>query len=105
MVRKSWHHKLQLAKPITIPCTLMANSKAELVTFTFFPSLQQFCLLSGLQTAAARSKVNTYQWVRVIVIVLSYGHIDQGVHYMYKEILDLLNEESVSGARSSRASL
>ena len=27
--------------------------KAELLIFTFFPSLQRFCLLSGLQTVAA----------------------------------------------------
>ena len=66
------------------------------------PVLQQFCL-SGLPTATV-VKVNLlnddiYQWNCATVIVSSFGQIEQGVDYI------LLNEESVSGVHSGRASL
>ena len=35
----------------------MVSSKAELLTFIFFPSPQRFCLLSGLQKARAIGEV------------------------------------------------
>ena len=38
------------------------------------------------------------------LIVSSFGQIEQGTH-LYKKILELLSEKSVSGARSGRASL
>ena len=89
--------------PITLPAKWRTSSKAELLTFTFFPSPQRFCLLFGLQTAElvsaltskTSSKVyllndNTYWWVCVTIIVSFFGEIEQGVRY-------LLTEESIFG--------
>ena len=76
----------------------------ELQIFTSF----QFCILlvwsaNGDTPFQGKFQVNllnddTYRWN---CVTSSYGLIDA----LNMEILDLLNEESVSGARSSRASL
>ena len=57
-------------------------------------------------TSKASSNVNllhddTYRWECASIIVSSFGQIEQSA--LNKEILDLLNEESISGARSGRA--
>ena len=60
--------------------------------------------------SALTAKVNllnddTYQWDCATVIVSSFGQINRARCTLNKEILDLLNEKSISGACSGRASL
>ena len=88
-----------------------ASSKAEILTFHIHSSLapQWFCLLPMATVVLLTSKVNllndkTYWWVCATVIVSSFGQMEQGAHHI-KKSFDLLNEESVSGACSGRASL
>ena len=57
-------------------------------------------------TSKASFKVNllnddTYRWIRATIIVSSFEQTEQGAQYI-KEILNLLNEESVSRAHSGR---
>ena len=76
----------------------------------FFPSSAAILLVvwSANGDCSASSKVNLLNddpyRCDYETIMLSFGQIEQGVH-LNKEILDLLNEERVSGARSCRASL
>ena len=69
----------------------------------FSPVRNEFCSLSGLQTAsvvlAPTSKVDLL--LCATVIVSSFGQIEQGVHYIKN--LDLFDEESISGESSGRA--
>ena len=80
------------------------------------PVLQRFCLLSGLPTVtvvlllpSTSSKVNllnddTYQWDSATVTV-SFFRKNRARCAVNKEILDLLNKESISGVRIGRAGL
>ena len=70
----------------------------------FFPVLHS----TSLQTATLRSKANSkftkwrYLPMELCDVILRTNRVRCALNM---EILDLLNEESVSGARSSRASL
>ena len=75
----------------------------------FFPSSAVILLVVWFANGdcGASSKVNllnddTYRCDYVTIIMSSFGQIEQGARI---RIHELLNEESVSGVRSSRASL
>ena len=90
---------------------MVSSSQAELLTFTFFPSSAAILLVvwsaNGDCSVLPRPvpKVNllnddTYRWDSATVIVTNRARCA-----LNKDILDLLNEENVSGARSGRSSL
>ena len=80
-------HKLEYAMPIT------PHASRKPILNLFFWSANSKC------SSKASSWLNddTYRWVCATVIVSSFRETEQGVHFI--EMLDLLEENSVTGVR------
>ena len=101
-------NQLEHVMPITSHGNLFKSGAPHIHILSQFTTILLVVRSANTVTSKASCKVNllktilTHEFVHQNVS--SFGQIEQGVHYIGKS-LDLLDNESVSGARNGRVSL